>query len=244
MKEVFPRIRLMGERAVLIEFEPEIGEEVLEKVLFFKKKISAYNLKEEDEVITTYNSLLVYYNGVIEDIYSEVSALKSLLKNCEQTAQTAGHLFHIPVCYDKEFGPDLEEISVNKNLSVEQIIDLHSAPVYTVYFTGFLPGFLYLGGLDKRLHISRKNGPRLEVQKGSVGIGENQTGIYPQTSPGGWQLIGNSPVPLFDKNKVPPCEISAGDKVKFEPVGRDEFGRISEEIRIGKFQLKKEIYEI
>jgi KipI family sensor histidine kinase inhibitor len=106
-----------------------------------------------------------------------------------------------------------------------------------------LPGFLYLGGLDKKLQISRKIQPRMLVQKGAVGIGENQTGIYPKSSPGGWQIIGNSPVPLFDKNRLPPCEISAGDKVKFYQVSKSEFEKISEEITQGKFQFKKTNYE-
>jgi len=138
---------------------------------------------------------------------------------------------------------DLKLISREKNLSLDQIIRLHTQPIYTVYFIGFLPGFLYLGGLDKKLQISRKIHPRMEVQKGAVGIGENQTGIYPKSSPGGWQIIGNSPVPLFDKNRLPPCEISAGDKVKFYQVSKSEFLKISEEIKEGKFQFKKVDYE-
>jgi len=243
MNNEIPRIRAMGERAILIEFEPEISENTLEKVLFYKNKIEDHYFKLKVEVISTYNSLLVYYAYTIEDVYDEVLALKGLFQGTKITKKTIIQLYNIPVCYDAEFGLDLKLISREKNLSLDQIILLHTQPIYTVYFIGFLPGFLYLGGLDKKLQISRKIQPRMEVQKGAVGIGENQTGIYPKSSPGGWQIIGNSPVPLFDKNRLPPCEISAGDKVKFYKVSKSEFLKISEQIKEGKFQFKKVDYE-
>jgi len=243
MNSKFPRIRAMGERAILIEFEPEISENTLETVLFHKNEIEDHYSKVKVEVINTYNSLLVYYDYTIENVYGEVLALKGLFQGTKITKKTIVQLYNIPVCYDAEFGLDLKLISRKKKLSLDQIIRLHTQPIYTVYFIGFLPGFLYLGGLDKKLQISRKTQPRMEVQKGAVGIGENQTGIYPKTSPGGWQIIGNSPVPIFDKNKVPPCEISAGDKVKFYQVSKSEFLKISEEINEGKFQFKKGDYE-
>jgi KipI family sensor histidine kinase inhibitor len=233
----------MGERAILIEFEPEISENTLGKVLFYKNKIENHYFEVKVEVINTYNSLLVYYDYTIENIYDEVLALKSLLQGTKITKNTTVQLYNIPVCYDAEFGLDLKLISRKKNLSLDQIIQLHTQPIYTVYFIGFLPGFLYLGGLDKKLQISRKIQPRMLVQKGAVGIGENQTGIYPKSSPGGWQIIGNSPVPLFDKNRLPPCEISAGDRVKFYQVSKSEFVKISKEIKEGKFQFKKADYE-
>lgn len=243
MNSKFPRVRAMGERAILIEFEPEISENTLGKVLFYKNKIENHYFEVKVEVINTYNSLLVYYDYTIENIYDEVLALKSLLQGTKITKNTTVQLYNIPVCYDAEFGLDLKLISRKKNLSLDQIIQLHTQPIYTVYFIGFLPGFLYLGGLDKKLQISRKIQPRMLVQKGAVGIGENQTGIYPKSSPGGWQIIGNSPVPLFDKNRLPPCEISAGDRVKFYQVSKSEFVKISKEIKEGKFQFKKADYE-
>ena len=243
MKSKFPRIRAMGERAILIEFEPEISENTLEKVLFYKNKIEDHYFEVKVEVINTYNSLLVYYVYTIENVYDEVSALKGLFQGTKITKKTIVQLYNIPVCYDAEFGLDLKLISREKNLSLDQIIRLHTQPIYTVYFIGFLPGFLYLGGLDKKLQISRKIQPRMVVQKGAVGIGENQTGIYPKSSPGGWQIIGNSPVPLFDKNRLPPCEIAAGDRGKFYQVSKSEFVKISKEIKEGKFQFKKADYE-
>jgi len=243
MNSKFPRIRVMGERAILVEFETEISESILQKVLFLKKKIEDHYHKVNVEVINTYNSLLVYYDHTIDNVYNEVLALEDLFQGTKITKKSYPQLYNIPVCYDAELGLDLKLLSKENNLSLEQIIGLHTHPFYTVFFIGFLPGFLYLGGLDKKLQISRKIQPRMLVQKGAVGIGENQTGIYPKSSPGGWQIIGNSPVPLFDKNRLPPCEILAGDKVKFYQVSKSEFEKISEEIKQGKFQFKKTNYE-
>lgn len=221
----------MGGRALLMEFEPEIKETTLEKVLSFKEAVKENYDEVTLEIVTAYNSLLIIYPSTIENIYEEISHLKRLLQKAKIGKKMNSRLYELPVCYEKEFGLDLELISKEKNLSVEEIINLHSRQTYLVYFLGFLPGFLYLGGLDKRLRAPRKEQPRLEVKKGSVGIGENQTGIYPKTSPGGWQLIGNCPLPVFDKNSWPPCEISAGDQVKFYRVSKEEFLRIKGNVK-------------
>lgn len=236
-------MKLMGERAILIEFEPGINEEMLHQLLMFKEFIQNKLVKEEVEVINTYHSLLISYEYAIEDAYGAVSRVKELLEEANVKNKIQNHLFRIPVCYAEDFALDLDHISQVKKLSKMTIIELHSAPVYTVYFSGFLPGFLYLGGLDEKLHFSRRDQPRLEVPKGAVGIGEKQTGIYPQKSPGGWQIIGNSPAPLFNKHSDPPCQISAGDKIMFYPVDLREHQRISEAVTGGDFQFQKVIYE-
>ncbi|MDT0678374.1 5-oxoprolinase subunit PxpB [Autumnicola musiva] len=242
MKEDFPRIKPMGERAILIEFEPEISENLLEKILFYKKEIEKYYSEVKIEVTNTYNSLLINYIVNIEDVYGEVLVIEKLIKGANVVKNFEAKLYRLPVCYSAKFGVDLQLISDEKNMEISEIIRLHSTVVYPVYFIGFLPGFLYLGDLDKKLHFPRKNEPRMKIEKGAVGIGENQTGIYPKSSPGGWQIIGNCPVPVFDKNKLPPCEISAGDKVKFYPVSEEEFEKISEEVSKGEFELKAEKY--
>ncbi len=239
----FPKISQMGERGILIEFEPEINPETLQKVLFFKKTLQKELFKQKVEVINTYNSLLISYRFTIEDVYSEFSKVKELISSRNIPKIWKSQIFHIPVCYDEEFGIDLKLIAKEKNIEVDEIIRLHTQPVYQLYFIGFLPGFLYLGGLDKKLEISRKNTPRKSVKKGAVGIGEKQTGIYPKSSPGGWQIIGNSPVELFDKKKEIPCPFSAGDHIKFHQVSKDEYLKIQNEIESGRFKFKTEIYE-
>ncbi|WP_373057555.1 5-oxoprolinase subunit PxpB [Zunongwangia sp. H14] len=243
MNGKFPKISPMGERAVLVEFEPEISQEVLEKVLFYKDKISLLYHEVKLEVINTYNSLLIKYISSIEDLYGEILTIKTLFQEDAVSRYSKARLYQLPVCYSKKFGLDLQLISEEKKMETQEIIRLHSNTIFTVYFIGFLPGFLYLGGLPEELYIPRKNEPRLAIEKGAVGIGEKQTGIYPQSSPGGWQIIGNCPVPFFDKNKLPPCEISAGDKVKFYPVSEEEFEQISEDISNGNFKLKSEKYD-
>lgn len=242
MKE-FPVIKRMGEHSILIEFEPVIREDLLVSLLKYKNVIKEKSLKQTVEVINTYNSLLITYESTIDDFYGVKSELEELFGEANIQNNFKPVLFHVPVCYEENFALDLEYLSAEKSISKSEIIELHTAPVYTIYFIGFLPGFLYLGGLDEKLHFPRKNQPRLSVEKGAVGIGEKQTGIYPKISPGGWQIIGNSPVPLFDKNVNPPCEISPGDKIRFYPVDIQEHQRISEEVRNGNFKFRKEDYE-
>ena len=239
----FPEIKPMGERAILVEFWPKIDEDLLDEILSIKQIILKNTLKLKLEVVTTYSSLLVVYESDIEDVYGEIFRLEKLLREANIEKRFEKKLFHIPVCYEQAFALDLDYISDVKKMNNREIIKLHSTPVYTVYFIGFLPGFLYLGGLDEKLIIPRKNEPRLRVKKGAVGIGQNQTGIYPQESPGGWQIIGNCPVPLFDKNQTPPSVISAGDKIKFYSIGMEEHEQIRKEVSEGIFQFRKETYE-
>ncbi|MBT8295623.1 MAG: 5-oxoprolinase subunit PxpB [Gramella sp.] len=236
------QISPLGDRSILINIDGGINPETLNKVLFFKKKIENTEFKEKVEVINTYNSLLVIYMFAIEDIYSEFLRLNELLSEANIPKNTNYKIFQIPVCYDKEFGIDLEFISEERDMEIDDIVQLHTRPFYLVYFIGFLPGFLYLGGLDKRLHISRKKTPRRAVEKGAVGIGENQTGIYPKTSPGGWQILGKTPIELFDRNMQPPCPIFAGDKIKFNAVSKAEFFEIEREIKAGNYSLKYDNY--
>lgn len=237
-----PQVRLMGEKAILIEFKQEINEKLLEDLLILKDLLQQKLVKQEVEVINTYSSLLINYVSPIENAYDAVSSIKELVAGANVQNNIRKNLFHIPVCYEADFALDLEHISSVRNLDKKEIIKLHSGVIYTVYFSGFLPGFLYLGGLDEKLHFSRKNQPRLEVLKGAVGIGEKQTGIYPQKSPGGWQIIGNSPVSLFNKKSNPPCEISAGDKLKFYPIDLGEHQEISKAVANGEYKFRKEIY--
>lgn len=239
----FPKISPLGDRGILIDFGGDINENTLEKVLFYKERIENSKYKEKLEVTNTYNSLLISYLFTIEDVYSEFLRLKELIGAANIPKNRNYKIIHLPVCYHKDFGMDLEHISEVINLSLDEIIQLHTAPLYQVYFIGFLPGFLYLGGLDERLKISRKKTPRRSVKKGSVGIGENQTGIYPKNSPGGWQILGRCPVNLFDKNEADPGPVSAGDKIKFVAVSKEEYFEIEKQIEKGKYKLKIENHE-
>ncbi|MAM17959.1 MAG: allophanate hydrolase [Gramella sp.] len=236
--EGFPKISRMGERSILIQFDSEISENTLRKVLFYKNRLERKLSEEKLQIINTYNSILISYERTIEDAYSAFLTINEVLSEANILKKDSGKVYRLPVCYSEEFGPDLHVISKRNNLAVQEIIRLHSAQNYLVYFIGFLPGFLYLGGLDQKLHIPRKESPRQTVEKGSVGIAGSQTGIYPKSSPGGWQLIGRSPVDLFNPKQVPPCEISPGDQVVFEPVSEMEYFQIERAVQKGAYSLK------
>lgn len=134
-------------------------------------------------------------------------------------------LIEIPVCYGGLYGPDIDDVARRCGLSVREVVELHSSATYDVHAVGFAPGFPYLGGLDERLHTPRKNSPRLSVPEGSVGIGGAQTGVYPLSTPGGWQLIGRTPQRLFDLNRNPAAMLRVGDRVKFARIDEEAFAR-------------------
>ncbi|MBJ2173039.1 5-oxoprolinase subunit PxpB [Aureibaculum sp. A20] len=228
-----------GKSAILIEWPSRIDEKICEDVISFKNKILKNNPKQIIQVINTYYSLTIIYDSTINIIYDVVLDLKSLYEQEVDGEITENYRWEIPVCYDPQYGIDLEELGSENELTYREIIDLHSSTVYTVYFIGFLPGFLYLGGLDKRLHIPRKSNPRLRVEKGSVAIGGAQTGIYPSISAGGWYVIGNSPISFFNVNAKEPCFAKAGDEIKFKSVVLSEYHNIQSEVVKGKYKLKK-----
>lgn len=230
-----------GERSILIEWPPNVDYKVLEDVIFFKEKLEKVLIKEIVEVKSAYNSILISYNNTIENIYDECLMLKDIYSSRISIISKPIKLWKIPVCYDTEFALDLDEISLEKKISKQEIIALHSSPIYTVFFIGFLPGFLYLGGLNKALRFPRKQTPRLHIEKGAVGIGGIQTGIYPNISPGGWNIIGNSPINFFNIANDPPCFASAGDKIQFYPITMKKHKDILTLVNAGVFQLESEV---
>ena len=232
-----------GNRAILIEWPAKIDEKTLNDVLIFKNAILKNNTKVIIEVINSYSSLTIYYYNTIENIDNEISALKSIYNEQESFISTKNYIWKIPVCYDEAFGVDLNEISTKTKLKYSEIISRHSDSIYTVYFIGFLPGFLYLGGLDKKLHFPRKENPRLQVKKGAVGIGGRQTGIYPQESAGGWNIIGNSPIDFFDRKKELPCFAQAGDKVQFIPIDIETHNEIANLVAYKRYHIEREVLD-
>ena len=235
----FPTYKRYGEAGLLLTWEAKMTQKVLYNVLEYQQNILNFNIKVILDVIQSNNSLLILYDNKKVNIKTLQHLLERLFLLESDKIQTSTRCcWEVPVCYDKTFGIDLEEIASNKKLSVSEIVELHTAPKYQVFSTGFLPGFFYLGGLDKRLHIDRKSTPRLEVKKGAVGIGGMQTGIYPKTSPGGWQILGNSPLNFFEVSKEKPCFAKAGDFIKFVSISLEEYERISEAISNGNYTIK------
>ncbi|MEO9571370.1 MAG: 5-oxoprolinase subunit PxpB [Polaribacter sp.] len=227
-----------GEKAILIEWKASINIDLLKDILNFKSKVEKSNLIFAD-LIVGYNSLTIKFKEKITNFLIQIDHLKSIYKSKDKVIQFLNYLWEIPVCYDVEFGIDLEEISKSTRLNKEQIIKLHSNKIYTVFFTGFLPGFLYLGGLNRQLFIDRKATPRLQIKKGSIAIGGKQTGVYPLNSPGGWNIIGKTPVNFFNITKEAPCFANSGDKIQFKPISIEEFYKIEKEVIQNSYQLSK-----
>ncbi|WP_299248508.1 5-oxoprolinase subunit PxpB [uncultured Aquimarina sp.] len=230
-----------GEDAILIQGPPIIDEILLESLLFYKKSIEKFYDKLIVEVILSYNSLLIYYTSTIENVYDEILTLKSLFFDDFDRQTLKRRLWKIPVCYSESLAPELSSFAINKSMDIDEIVSLHTTPLYTVYFIGFLPGFLYLGGLDNKLVTPRKSTPSLKLEKGSVAIGGNQTGVYPSDSPGGWHVIGKTPIDFFDINLEKPCFASPGDKIQFISIEEYEYNDISELVKKGCFMLESDV---
>ncbi|WPY99620.1 5-oxoprolinase subunit PxpB [Christiangramia sp. OXR-203] len=228
----------LGDRGILIEFPQEISEKTLQSILDTKAKLSKIKLEQKVEITNTYNSILISYPLTIRDVYSELNKVSEALGTTNISKNINKRIFKIPVCYEAEYAPDLDGVAALKRMKKDEVISLHSTPEYLVYFIGFLPGFLYLGGMDKKIATPRKNIPRKIVEKGSVGIAEDQTGIYPQESPGGWQIIGRTPLDFFNVKNEIPSPFIAGDFVQFYPVSNSEYLQIKEKVKNGIYEFE------
>ncbi|MBW8241341.1 5-oxoprolinase subunit PxpB [Muricauda oceani] len=239
MKSYPISIKPFGERAVLVEWPEEVSESILADILDFMDAFKELEIPGW-EMSVAYNSLTMVYN---QD-HIDFEETKNMILECqEQQAKSKTeriqHLWTLPVCYDLEFGMDIEEAAKTLGISVEELIQQHTSHQYVVYGIGFLPGFMYLGGLPSTLEIPRRAEPRLKVQKGSVGLASKQTGIYPQDSPGGWNIIGNCPVDLFNPMKDEPCFVKVGDKIQFERISKAEYKLHKIEGEVGIYEPEK-----
>ena len=180
-------------------------------------------LNEIEDIISLKSSVGILFNPHKISSSDFIKKTKNLLTNKNLTNNNKMKTWEIPICYDKDFAIDLNEISTKCKIDVDQVIKKHNNKTYEVDIVGFLPGFLYLGKLDDSLHLPRKNNPRTHIPEGSIGIAGNQTGIYNIESPGGWNIIGRTPLRLFDKLKNPPIKIKQGDKIIFKEITKEEF---------------------
>ena len=180
-------------------------------------------LNEIEDIISLKSSVGILFNPHKISSSDFIKKTKNLLSNKNFINNNKIKTWEIPICYDKDFAIDLNEISTKCKIDVDQVIKKHNNKTYEVDIVGFLPGFLYLGKLDDSLHLSRKNNPRTHIPEGSIGIAGNQTGIYNIESPGGWNIIGRTPLRLFDKLKNPPIKIKQGDKIIFKEITKEEF---------------------
>ena len=217
-------LRPVGVSGVLAVLGDSISEQTGAQVAALREAIAAAHISGVEETIPAYASLLVKYDPFLTDYAALCEALRRLEKTLSASTVQSGRIVEIPVCYGGAYGEDLPFVAQHAGLSEQEVIALHTARPYRIYMLGFLPGFPYLGGLDERLHTPRLPTPRTKIPAGSVGIGGKQTGIYPMESPGGWQLIGRTPLTLFAPGESLPY--AAGDSIRFVPVDKAEFARI------------------
>ncbi len=215
--------RLMGDRGLLIEFGDEIHSEINERVRRMALAIQAESIPGILETIPTYRSLLIVYDPSLLPFDLLKKRLQKIEEGLSHISLPEPKLTRIPVVYGGVYGPDLEFVAQYHSISPEEVIRLHCSQPYLIYMIGFMPGYPYMGELPEALITPRLKTPRLSVPKGSVAIAQKQTGIYPMESPGGWQIIGRTPIELFNPQRDPPALLRMGDRVQFYPISEREF---------------------
>jgi inhibitor of KinA len=223
-----PSIYSLGDSAMTLDLGNFIEEDLNARILAIYEWLGSHPLEGVIDRIVAYSSVSVFYDPT--RIVDRPAVSEWLLEGWHRTSGTSlredGRDIRIPVCYEGEYAPDLEAVAREKRMSPQEIIDLHCGVTYRIYMIGFLPGFPYMGKIDNRLEIPRKSRP-VPVNRGGVGIAGLQTGVYPLNSPGGWQIIGRTPVHLFDRYADPPILLRTGDLVRFNPVSTAEFRSFS-----------------
>jgi inhibitor of KinA len=225
-------LRSLGEGGLVVELgdviDPALNARVHRLARAVRERLGARIV----EVVPTYRSLLVRHDPLREPRRALVRDIEALVAELpdEALAAAAARTVHVPTCYGGERGPDLDDVARAAGLSPDEVVALHSAATYQVFMLGFTPGFPYLGGMPARLATPRLATPRQRVAAGSVGIGGAQTGIYPVASPGGWRLVGRTPLRLFDPGARSPFLLAPGDRLRFVPVGRAAFDEIARRV--------------
>ena len=228
-----------GDRALVVEFGDHIDRALSEEVLRLAARLRADELLGIVETTPTFRSLMVHYDPLVTSRAELEGAIASLLDR-EPGPRGAATVWRVPVCYEDEFAPDLAEVARLSGLAPDEVVRLHSSVRYHVYMLGFLPGFPYMGDLPAALALPRRADPRVRVPAGSVSIATSLTAIYPYESPGGWHLIGTTPVRLFDIERASPALLAPGDAVLFEPIDARAFAAIKAAVGSGEYQVAGE----
>lgn len=227
-----------GDKVVVVEFGNEINQAINHKVMALYQAINSCHIEGIEELIPTYCSLMVQYNPS-KVVHKElINRLKELSENLDQEIKTKQRIIEVPVIYGQEFGPDIEFVASHNNITVDEVIQIHISQDYLIYMLGFTPGFPYLGGMSDEIETPRLETPRNKIPVGSVGIAGKQTGIYPIESPGGWQLIGRTPITLYDPYREPPILMQAGDFIRFVSVGLEDYRQIETQVAENTYSLK------
>lgn len=229
-----------GDSGIILEFGNEISPNINQKISKVMKFLDGLNNENFIDLVPTYRSIIINFNP-LKISFQEIKELVE--KNCDFSSETlevkGKKIIEIPVLYGGEYGPDIENIATHNNLSVEEVINIHTSGEYLIYMLGFTPGFPYLGGMDKRIATPRLQNPRTKIPAGSVGIAGEQTGIYPVESPGGWQLLGRTPLNLFNLKKDNPFLLEVGEYIKFVPITLEEYHDIEEKVLKNEYNEKR-----
>lgn len=231
-------IKSFGQRTLLVEWPNIVSEEILNEMLAFEQLLLE-KLPGNFQYVMAYRSLAIICDEGIDNHDLLKKTILQWYQEMEEILATDRFLWKFPVCYDLDFGIDLQHVSESLQVPIENLVTMHTAQEYTVFGIGFLPGFMYLGGLPTQLETKRRQEPRLKVPKGAVGLAGQQTGMYPQESPGGWNIIGNCPISIFDAKKENPCFIKVGDKIQFEAISKAEYELYKIEGEVGISRLQK-----
>jgi len=229
-----------GDTAIVVEFGDRIDRSVNDRVLRLSAQVRAANLPGVVETVPTFRSLMVHYDPLVSDSASLIAAIEKLLDSGgEENAPRK--LWRIPACYAESHAPDLSEVAQRTGLSTEEVVRLHRDTRFHVYMIGFVQGYPYMGDVPRALVLPRRPDPRMRVPAGSIAIAAGMTAIYPIESPGGWHLIGATPIRLFDPRSLRPALLSPGDAVQFEPVSAHEFDTIRTAVAADEYSVPCEM---
>lgn len=234
MSEV--RYLVAGDSAVCVEFGNEISPEINKKIRAFKIAVEKSDIPGIVETVPTYRSLLVHYHPEVIGFKALTEEFDKLMGSLSSIPIPPPTVIEIPVLYGGEMGPDIENVAEHNHETVEEVIKIHTSEEYLIYMIGFIAGFPYLGGMSKEIATPRLKSPRVKIEGGSVGIAGEQTGIYPVASPGGWQLIGRTPLKLYDADREKPVLLEAGQYIKFAAVTEEEYKKIEKEVEDGTYK--------
>ena len=238
MEKALPfRFFIIHPKVAVLEWDTEPNPRLLKLLIGFQKAILK-EFKEVSQITQGYCSLMLHHNCEIHYIDDYPNSLYLLFDSLSDYSFTKQKIWQIPVCYDESISPDLKSLAHQLNISTASLVREHTSATYEVNFIGFLPGFLYLSGLPKVLECRRKARPASRVDRGSIGIGGKQTGIYPIESPGGWHLIGKTPYPLFEPKKKNPCFAKAGDSIQFLSISKSNYLELEKQREQGTLKIK------
>ena len=223
------RVLPLGDAAVTIEFGDAIDPRINARVVAFAASLATQRWKGIRDVVPTYRSVTIHFDPLHWDSTELLAHIQAMPQPRLSKTARHGTLHEIPVLYGGEWGPDLEDLATFAGMEPSEAITLHASVQYRVYMLGFSPGFPYLGLVPKPLAMPRLSVPRTNVPAGSIGIADRQTGMYPSATPGGWRLIGRTPLPCADHRSPNPFSLKAGDLVQFRPIDQDEYDRLSRE---------------